>query len=193
MSSYYPLFLNLKGKRALIFGGGNVALRKAKSFVKSGAKLTVISRAFIVQFLKLSKQHKIKLKKGSQIPSLSNFSLVVCATSDSSFNRKVARLCQKKKILVNVADDRKESSFIVPSSIQKGNLQIAISTGGASPFLAKTLRKKLTAELSGKYGNLVHYLNRGRAKIKKTIRSPKKRKAYFKRLVKTQLKKMTSK
>ena len=186
---YYPIFLNLKNKRVLLLGGGKVALRKAKSLIQSGARLSVISRDFSNAFIQFAKAKKIKFKKGSQIPKrLQNFSLVVAATSDADFNKSVYQICSRRGIWVNAVDDPKNSSFIVPSVIRRGSLQIAISTGGASPVLAKLLRKKFETELDTNYTKLVRFLKKERLNIKKNMSNIKNRRTYFTKLVKSKLK-----
>ncbi len=190
---YYPAFLNLKNKNVLLFGAGEVALRKAKSLSETGAKLTVISKEFSPDFKRFARSKNMKLKKGSQIPGrIGEFSLVVSATSDPRFNEGVWRACTKKGILVNVVDDPAHSSFIVPSVIRRGNLQIAISTGGASPALAKALRQRFESELNQKYGDLVAYLKKQRIHIKKTILNSKDRQKYFKQFVQSKLNELES-
>lgn len=186
---YYPIFLNLKRKRVLLFGGGQVALRKAKSLIQSEARLSVISKDFSDAFVRFAKSKKIKLRKGSQIPKqINRYSLIITATSDASFNRSVYQVCSRKGIWMNAVDDPKHSSFIVPSVVRRGNLQIAISTGGASPALAKLLRQKFETELGTNYAKLVQFLRKDRLNIKKNISSVKNRRKYFYRLVKSKLK-----
>lgn len=190
---YYPAFLNLKGKNVLLFGAGEVALRKAKSLVESGAKLSVISRDFSGAFIRYAKSKNIRLKKGDTIANFRNISLVIAATSSAAFNRAVFKVCERQKIWVNVVDDSKHSSFIVPSLIRRGNLQIAISTGGASPAMAKLLRKKWEGELSVKYAGLLRYFKKQRTKIKETMSDSSDRRKYFYKMVKAKLKKMKNK
>ncbi len=191
---YYPVFLNLKGKKVLLFGAGAVALRKAKSLVASEAKLSVISREFSEAFRRFAKSKKIKLQKGSRIPkSLSSVSLVVAATSDARFNRALYQACSRKGILVNVVDDPKHSNFIVPSVVRRGNLQIAISTGGASPYLAKLLRQKFEGELDSRYADLARFLKKERVRVKNTISSAAGRRNYFEQLVNAKLKQLRRK
>ena len=191
---YYPAFLNLKGKKVLLFGAGAVALRKAKSLIASEAKLSVISREFSDAFRRFAKSKKIKLQKGSRIPkSLSSVSLVVAATSDTGFNRLVYQACSRKGILVNVVDDPKHSNFIVPSVVRRGNLQIAISTGGASPYLAKLLRQKFEGELDSRYADLARFLKKERVRVKNTISSAAGRRNYFEQLVNAKLKQLRRK
>ncbi len=185
---YYPAFLNLKGKKVLLFGGGEVALRKARVLRQAGAGLLVISRDFSNPFLKFAKQKRIKLKRGSVFPKLNDVSLVVTATSDQAFNRSVYKRCEQENIFVNVVDDPKHSTFIVPSILKRGPLQIAISTGGASPFLAKTLRKKLAAQFGVGYSQLVKRLAQDRKKMKHLMGAQKDRRNHFQKLVKSRLK-----
>lgn len=191
---YYPAFLNLKGRRALLFGAGEVALRKARTLVQSGAQLTVISREFSKPFQKFARENGIKMRRGNQFPNqLDKVFLVVAATSNSAFNRTIYKNCEQRGILVNVVDDPKHSTFIVPSVLRRGLLQIAISTGGASPLLAKTLRKKLAAQFGAGYSELVKRLAQDRKKAKRKIRFGRERKNYFQKLVTSQLKMLESK
>ena len=186
---YYPAFLNLKGKRVLLFGGGQVALRKARALVKSGASLVAISRDFAKPFLQFARRNGVKIQYGSIFPKMfGTVSLVIAATSDTAFNRKVYEKCKQENIFVNVVDDPKCSTFIVPSILRRGLLQIAISTGGASPFLAKMLRKKLAGQFGVKYGGLVKQLGQDRSRTKRLISFPKERRNHFQRLVESRLK-----
>ena len=191
---YYPAFLNLKGKKVFLFDAGALALGKAKSLIASEPKLSVISREFSDAFRRFAKSKKIKLQKGSRIPkSLSSVSLVVAATSDTGFNRLVYQACSRKGILVNVVDDPKHSNFIVPSVVRRGNLQIAISTGGASPYLAKLLRQKFEGELDSRYADLARFLKKERVRVKNTISSAAGRRNYFEQLVNAKLKQLRRK
>ena len=183
---YYPAFLDLKGKRVLLFGAGAVALRKAKVLVKSEVHLTVVSREFSKPFLKWAKSNRVKLVHGIKIPKLNQTWLVVAATSDPEFNHKIYQTCQRSKIFVNVVDDPKNSSFIVPSIVRRGQLQLAISTGGASPSLAKIVRKKLEKQFGPEYARLLRQLARVRTEAKKKI-SFKERKDYLRKQVVSRL------
>ena len=166
-----------------------MALRKAKVLFRSGAHLRVVSREFPEPFRKFAKQNRVRMRRSDQLPkNLNGIFLVVAATSDQSFNRAVSKKCEQNGILVNVVDDPKHSSFIVPSVLRRGPLQIAISTGGASPLLAKTLRKKLAAQFGAGYSELVKRLARDRKSAKRKIRLGSERRNYFQKLVGTQLK-----
>lgn len=162
----YPLFLNLKGQRCLVFGGGEVALRKIKALLKRGAQVTCVSREFCKPLRKLIKNVPLRLirSRGNRI-ELNGARLVIAATSDRDFNARVARLCRKKKIWVNVVDDPELCDFYVPAILERGPLQIAISTGGASPLFAKRLREALEKVIPASTGRLLEKLGEIRKKI----------------------------
>lgn len=187
--NYYPAFLNLRNRRVILFGGGQVALRKARALVQAGAELRAISRDFSPAFLKFAKRHLLQIRKGSRVPSsLRSVSLVVCATSDPVFNRKVYERSVRAGIFVNVVDDPAHSSFIVPSVLKRGLLQIAVSTSGASPLLAQMLRKKLAREFGAEYGLLVRDLEWDRKKMKRLIPVRNDRRNHFRKLITSRLK-----
>lgn len=186
---YYPVFLNLERKRVVLFGGGQVALRKARALVKSGADLVVISRGFSAPFLRFARRNRIKIRYASALAeTLNAASLVIAATSDPVFNHKVYQKCKQEGIFVNVVDDPAHSTFIVPSLVKRGALQIAISTGGASPLLARLLRKKLSTQFGAGYGQLVRWLERDRKTAKRLIGVQNQRRNHFQKLIQSRLK-----
>ena len=186
---YYPAFLNLKNKLVVLFGGVHVALRKARVLVRSGANLKVLSRDFSPAFLAFAKRNRIQIRRGSRLPSsIRGISLVVCATSDPDFNRRIYERCVRSGLFVNVVDDPKHSTFLVPSVMRRGLLQIAVSTGGASPLLAKLIRKKLEEEFGSEYRALLRSLHLDRERSKRLIRLGRKRRNHFQKLVGSKLK-----
>jgi len=186
---YYPAFLNLKGKRVLLFGGGRVALRKARALRAAGAELIAISRDFSKAFLQFAKRRHVQLRRGQTIPrSLHSAQLVIAATSHHALNRQVYERCRKDRVLVNVVDDPEHSTFIVPSVLRRGAFQIAITTGGASPLLAKLLRQKLGRQFGAEYGSLVWGLKQDRERVKQSILTAKQRRSHFRKTVASRLK-----
>lgn len=167
----YPLFLNLKGQRCLVFGGGEVAFRKIRALLKRGARVTCVSMDFCNPLKKLvhSKEARpllklTKKKKGAR-PLLDGARLVVAATSDRDFNARVARACRKKKIWVNVVDEPGLCDFYVPAVVERGPLQVAISTSGVSPLFAKRLREELEKVIPVSTGKLLEKLGKIRRKM----------------------------
>lgn len=177
----YPLFLNLTGKKAAVFGAGTVALRKIKTLLKSGARVEAASRDYSKSIVTLARRNpKLKLRQ-SALPSsvLSGAVLAFAATSDAPFNRKIAAICRRKKIPVNVADDPRLSDFFVPSHFKKGKLEIAISTGGVSPLLAQRLRRELFQKIRPEAIRLLSRMKEFRRVAFSTLDSQKERKDFL--------------
>lgn len=146
---YYPVYLDVRERPCLIIGGGQVAERKALSLLEAGADVTVVSPSLTSKLRELSGSGKIRhLLKTFEDKDLAGAFLVISATDSPEVNSAVGRLCRKKNILVNVAAPPEESCFIVPSVVERGDLMIAVSTGGASPSLSRKVRR----ELEDKYG-----------------------------------------
>ena len=164
----YPLFLDLKGQRCLVFGGGEVATRKIEALLKRGAEVRCVSREFSPPLRRLSRRKKsqliLKRSKESALP-LAGARLVIAATSDRNFNARVAEACRKKKIWVNVVDDPELCDFYVPAVLERGPLQVAISTGGASPLFARRLREELEKVIPASIGKMLEKLGTVRAKV----------------------------
>lgn len=141
---YYPAFLNLKGKRCFVIGGGKVAERKIKTLLSSGADLAVISPSLTSNIKRLIKRQKIRfIENRFKSPNLKNAFLVIGATNDKKTNREVFEYCRKNNILVNIVDSPKISDFISPAILKRKDLIVAISTSGLNPALAKRVRQDL--------------------------------------------------
>jgi len=162
--SYYPAFLNLQGKKCLVVGGGNVAARKAASLVRAGAAVTVVSPSFGSRMLKMKSVRR--MKRSFRTSDLRGISLVIGATNDKSTNERVAQYATEGGIPVNIVDQPDLCSFIVPSVLNRGSMTIAVSTGGASPSLAKRIRKQLDGQYSNGYAGYVSALRKLREELK---------------------------
>ncbi|MBI5025363.1 MAG: bifunctional precorrin-2 dehydrogenase/sirohydrochlorin ferrochelatase, partial [Nitrospirae bacterium] len=128
--SYYPVFLNLEGKKVVVVGGGPVAARKVNALLKSGASVTVISQSVTKSLETLKQKGMIKhINRTYKKNDLKAAFLVIAATSSWEENIKIAR---DAKSLINVVDMPSQGNFIVPSTISRGPLTIAISTSGTS-------------------------------------------------------------
>ncbi|MCX6596033.1 MAG: bifunctional precorrin-2 dehydrogenase/sirohydrochlorin ferrochelatase [Acidobacteria bacterium] len=139
--THYPVFLNLRGRRVVVVGGGPVAVRKAKGLLEAGALVTVIAPEVLTG---LPIQQKVRKYRPGD---LKGAVLAFTATNDRAVNAQVTAEANKRRIPVNVADAPDEGDFIVPARVRRGRIQIAISTGGESPRLAKQLREKLESVL----------------------------------------------
>lgn len=184
MPRYYPAFLDIKGKRCLVAGGGEVAERKVNSLLKCGAEVSVVSPDLTRRLKELNSKGEIKFLKGEfKEKYLKNIFLVIGATDNSNVNFKVYESANKKKILVNIVDSPELCNFIVPSVVERGALTIAISTGGKSPAMAKKLRKELEDRYGFEYAKFLNLMGNLRKRISSQIMDKKKREEIYKKLV----------
>jgi len=169
----YPLFLKLEGEPCLVLGGGQVATRKVQALLKRGARVRCVSQEFSKTLRNLAKRSRSRLVlhrnssclpagTARTVPILHGARLVVIATSDRNFNARVVEACRRKKIWVNVADDPELCDFYSGAILERGPLQIAISTGGASPWFARRLREELEKIIPASTGRLLEKIGRVR-------------------------------
>ncbi len=150
MVQYYPIFLRIEQRLCVVIGGGKVAERKIFSLLEAKAKIKVIAPEVTQNIQKLADQGKIELiKRPYQNGDLDGAWLVIAATNREDVQKEVFLEAEKRQIFCNVVDCPDKCSFIVPSVIKRGRLNIAISTSGASPALAKRIRENLE-EIFGK-------------------------------------------
>ncbi|MCG0275696.1 MAG: bifunctional precorrin-2 dehydrogenase/sirohydrochlorin ferrochelatase [Thermosediminibacteraceae bacterium] len=169
MALYFPLMINLKGKRCLVVGAGGVAARKVKSLLECEAQVTVVSKKACSDIEKLAQEGKIKLIEKSFSPEdLDGNFLVFAASDDPITNRLAAIEAAKRGIPVNVADSPELSTFIVPSFLRKGHLTISVSTGGKSPRLARRLKEWIESNIPSGVEELLSKLEKERSFVKKS-------------------------
>lgn len=156
----YPIYLNnLSNQRVVVIGGGKVALRKTQGLLEAGASITLISPKIIQALVELSKTEPLKLIQRDYLPGdLKGVFLVIAATNDPSVNLAIWDEAQEENCLVNVVDDPTHCNFIIPAQVRHGDFSIAVSTGGASPALARRLREQLELEFGSEYGDLTALL-----------------------------------
>jgi len=165
---FYPVFLNLKGKNCVVIGGGKVALRKVKMLLECGAVIKVIGTELCKELAELAENGKIiALRRKYQYGDLSGTYIAIAATDDAQINHKITREARRKSIPINIIDDPAGCDFIVPSSMHRGDITIAISTGGMSPALARKLRIKLETLIGDEFSILVNLIHEVRSKIKR--------------------------
>lgn len=142
--------LKLDDKTILIFGGGRIGERKARKFLHTNSKVMILGKDFTPELKRLTKSHNIELKQidlrknfSSMIPLIAKSDIVIAALDDSLLNERISSEARKKSVLVNVVDDPKLSDFYVPATTSIGQIDVAISTEGKSPAMARILRKKI--------------------------------------------------
>ncbi len=162
--SYYPAFLDLEGQRVLVVGGGVVAESKAKALAKCGAKVTVVAPEIGRRLKRTAADCK---RRPFEENDLEGVHLAVIATDDESLNIRAAAACRRRNVLHNVVDRPGLCAFICPSVARRGRLTLAVSTGGASPALARTLRQRLEKFLTPADAQLAAKLARMRPRLLK--------------------------
>lgn len=186
MPRYYPAFLDLRGKWALVVGGGAVALRKVQLLLSCGARVRLVSPRVTPPVSRLRSSIDL-IARPWEAADLDGVWIAFAATDDRDVNARVAREARARGILVNVADTPSLCDFIVPSVVNRGDLQIAISTGGASPALARRLRQEIERMVGPEYAELVALLESVRERIQAEIPEPERRRAVFDQLIESDL------
>ena len=184
LSRYYPAFLDIKNKRCLVVGGGSVAERKVSGLLKAGAALvTVISPAIKNRLEKEKSRGEIKhLKRRFRETDLKGAFIVIAATDSEEENEKISGLAQRLNIPVNVVDRPGLCSFIVPSTVRRGPLAIAVSTSGTSPAMARAIRKEIEKLYGPEFGTYLKKLNKIRSKAISEMKDGSERSRFLKSL-----------
>lgn len=165
--NYLPIFFQLAGRPCLVVGGGEVAWRKVDRLLRSGAEVTVVTPELTGTLDELKVAGSIHhIEAGFEPEQLDGQVLVIAATDDDTVNRAVAKAADDRRIPVNVVDNPALCSFIMPSVIDRDPVQIAISTGAASPVLARLLRARLETLIPSAYGRLASLMHDFREKVK---------------------------
>ncbi len=166
--SYYPVFLDLNGRRCVVIGGGNVALRKVKPLLDSGALVEVISPRLCSGLKQLENDKKINvIGRKFQPGDLTGAFIAIAATANLQTNAAVAAEGLEKSVMVNVVDDPARCDFILPSYCRRGGIILAVSTSGMSPALARKIMSRLEKEFGPEYGTLAAITQKVRARLKR--------------------------
>lgn len=162
----FPMFLKLEGRSCLVVGAGTIGESKIRSLLGAGAKLRVIAPWATPAVAAWQKTGILEWEaREFQSEDLESVFLVVAATSRKEVNDQVYREAEKRGILCNVVDDPERCDFYYPAVVRRGDLQIAISTGGKSPALAQRLRRELEAQIGPVYAGWIEELGRLREKL----------------------------
>ncbi|MDP7524826.1 MAG: bifunctional precorrin-2 dehydrogenase/sirohydrochlorin ferrochelatase [Dehalococcoidales bacterium] len=164
---YYPISLNVRGRKCSVVGGGQVALRKVETLLEHGADVQVISPDLCTELVSLAERKEIDTVTREYRPGdLKDAFVAIVATDNSKINRQIAAEAREQNVLVNVVDDADNSDFIAPSYLRRGGISIAISTSGESPALARKLRTMLEKDFGDEYGRLSVLISQVRAKAR---------------------------
>ena len=152
MARLYPIFVSLAGRKAIVIGGGRVAERKVGVLLDCGAEVELVSPELTEALAGWEREGRLRVhRREFRAGDTSGACLVIAASGGNEVNREVFAEAEREGIFCNVVDEPEISSFQAPAVVQRGSMQIAISTGGASPALAKRIRKELEVWFSGCY------------------------------------------
>lgn len=166
MKHYTICLIGLNTRRSIVIGGGIVAERKVKGLLSAGAHVKVISPQLTSDLQQKADSGEIELlKRRYQEGDLNDAHLVIAATNDPNVNQSVWVEAMRHGCLVNVVDDPQHSNFILPAVVQRGEISLAISTGGNSPALARRLRERIEQQIGPEYGILAELLGELRPEI----------------------------
>jgi uroporphyrin-III C-methyltransferase/precorrin-2 dehydrogenase/sirohydrochlorin ferrochelatase len=187
----FPAFLNLKSHQCLVVGGGAVAERKINTLLRYGARVHVVAlqttstlQALIAEHSQSTEPHLTYDERAFTDADLYGWFLVIAATNQFAVNQRIAELATARNILVNVADNPEASSFIMPAIVDRSPVTIAVSTGGASPVLARQLKMKLETLIPSSCGQLAAITEEYREKVKQHFATPDERKQFWEQALK---------
>ena len=167
MSDYYPVYLNLKGRTCIIIGGGRVAEGKISRLREAGAGITVISPQVTPVIRAAAQEGHLEWRdREYQDGDLQEAFLAIAATNVRSVNRQIFQEAERLNVLLNVVDDAPLCTFIAPSIVERGPVTLAISTGGASPALARKLRESLANDPVLDWADMAGVMSQVRGQIK---------------------------
>ncbi|CAG1021657.1 uroporphyrin-III C-methyltransferase / precorrin-2 dehydrogenase / sirohydrochlorin ferrochelatase [Methylococcales bacterium] len=181
---YFPLFVKLKNQPCLVVGAGEVAARKIEVLGKAGARITVIAEQVGASVVALQSALNLTLmQKRFTADDVLGMRLVISATNNKVTNEQVAAAAENHRIPVNVVDDPDLCSFIFPAIVDRSPLIAAISSGGASPVLARILRAKIESLIPAAYGRLAQFAEEFRLLVKQRIKQPSRRRIFWENML----------
>ncbi len=181
---YLPIFINLSVRPCLVVGAGDIAARKVRQLRKAQATVVVIAPELCAELQALADSNEIQYIAGCFSEALlDDKMLVIAATNDVAVNKQVSELAKARNIPVNVVDIPDLCSFIMPSIVDRDPVQIAISTGGASPVLARLLRSRLETLIPSSYGKLAQLMGKFRAHVKQRYPVMQERRRFWEHIL----------
>jgi len=179
----FPIFLKLDGKRCLVVGGTALLEAKAQSLLSRGAEVKIVADDITDEIRKLAEEGRIRWEKRSfRTADLDGVTLVVAADRDQAVNKSVFAESEARNLPCNVVDQPALCNFYYPAVVERGQLQIAISTGGLSPSLASRIRAELEQQFGPEYGEWVDALGRARERILTSLTPSERRTRILKRI-----------
>ncbi len=181
---FYPIVLRLRGRQVLVVGGGKVAARKTVGLLEAGARVIAVSPELSPTFRRLISAGAVTcVERSYQSDDVADVALVIAATDDPQVNAQVRSDARRAGVLVSVVDDPENSDFIVPAVVRRGDLMLAVSSGGASPGLVGQLRRELDLLVPDDARLLVALLGKARRRVQRAVDDPARRRELMNRLL----------
>jgi precorrin-2 dehydrogenase/sirohydrochlorin ferrochelatase len=164
---FYPIFLDVSRRRCIVIGGGPVAERRVEGLLSAGAAVTVVSPAITDRLEKLARERTVRyMARAYEAGDIEGFDLVFVATDDGVANQAVFSEARSRAVWINSADDPENCDFILPAVVRRGELSVAISTGGASPATTRAIREELENYFTADYARLVQIASEVRRELR---------------------------
>ncbi len=177
---FFPIFMDLEGRDCLVVGGGSVAARKTRLLVRASARVKVVSPLLCDTLQKQLDAGEIAYsRRNFEDVDIAGKVLVIACTDQQAVNQRVSGLAKQQNIPVNVADQPELCGFIVPSIIDRSPVQVAVSTGGHSPVLARLLRARLESYVPAAYGRLAKLVESFRDQVKERFSRVEQRRQFW--------------
>lgn len=182
--NFFPVFMDIRGQRCLVVGGGEIAARKAALLLQCGAQVTVAALGLVAAFTELEGLERLAHRKIRFEPALlDDVAVVICASGDDDLDRTVSQAARDRHLPVNVADRPELCSFILPAILDRSPLLVAVSSGGAAPVLARLLRARLETLIPSSYGRLALLAASFRDEVKKKFPRPSNRRIFWEKVL----------
>lgn len=181
---FFPIFLDIKNNTSLVVGGGQVAARKVTLLLKAQGRIRVVSPELCTELQDAAEKGLIEhLAREFQLEDLDDVHLVIAATDNLLVNQQVSTEAKRRRLPVNVVDQPELCTFITPSIIDRSPVVAAVSTGGASPILARLIRSRLETLIPAGYGRLAELANRFRDKVKARFQNATDRRLFWEKVL----------
>ncbi len=185
---YFPVYLDILNRPCLVIGGGRVGTRKARTLLRAGARVTVVSPDATPQLEALAGEGRIRLHRRPYTDlDMEGVLLVFGTTDDRELNRKISEDAQRLGVWCNIADQPDRGQFVLPAVVSQGDLLISIATSGKSPALARRIRREIEITYGPEYARLLDLLGALRQRLLSQGHDPQGHKKLFEALLDSDL------
>lgn len=181
---YYPVYLDMRGRKALVVGGGAVGSRKTHTLLRAGARVTLVSPQVTDALRSMAEAGRLTWhQRPYRSSDMAAMFLVFSATNDPDLNHRIEEDAGRHHVLCNYADQPERGHFILPSIVERGDLLVSISTSGRSPAVARGLRQDLEALLGEEYAPYLRLMGAIRERLLNREHAPDQHRKVLKRLI----------